>query len=220
MSFVKTCLLGLVLVIAGCSSDNQRVSFAKAVPIKLPKLFAKKQPPVDVLASITPQMLAKVSTPVIFAKIEKTGGQAILYLVGDNRGAKTYLSGDKISLTLKGGVVVASRGLAGDLMSSDAGGVDRSLAHNRTPAPYSRQYYWVDGEDHTQSLTLTCTQHAIAPETITIVGATRSTRHIREQCAQGVTNDYWVGRGAHKVWQSRQWLGAKIGYISVTNLVP
>ena len=123
---------------------------------------------------------------------------------------------DDITITTRNGVLIATRGVGGDLMSAS------TLVSGDRPGPVlsgprTLQIRALDNKE--VAIAMACEIRDLGPETIEIVEWRHSTRHIQEACSGSggtVVNDYWVGNGL--VWQSRQWAGPHIGYLKIRQL--
>lgn len=138
----------------------------------------------------------------------------------------TWRTEDNITLSMRNGVLISTRGLGGDILSSTV-----QVAGDR-PGPSQggeRIYYIRALENKTQRLALACDLVDLGPETIEIVELRTDTRRLREICTGGlaadgsgetgkVTNDYWVDSRNGLVVQSRQWAGPFIGYLRLRRL--
>lgn len=146
----------------------------------------------DVTAFLYPSHTTRDSTP----------GQITVWRTDSNE-----------TVTVRGGVLIATRGLGGDLLSTEL-----RVAGNRPgPAAGGERIFRVLGGDNSQiSLAMACDVTDLGPETIEIIGRRHATRHLREQCRGNsgrITNDYWIDTGRGLVRQSRQWAGPHLGYL-------
>lgn len=125
---------------------------------------------------------------------------------------------DNVTLAMRNGVLIATRGLGGDILSSLV------QVQGTSPGPSG-------GGEHVQMirsldaqevrLSLVCELVDLGPSTIVIVERNHLTRHLQQRCSGGggdVVNDYWVDERAGLVWQSRQWAGPNIGYMRFRRL--
>lgn len=116
------------------------------------------------------------------------------------------------TLTVRGGVLIATRGLGGDLLSSSL----QLSSSGQGPASGQRVLDVRSGDNSKTTLVLNCEVTDLGPETIGIIERQYPTRHLRERCVGGggtVTNDYWLDTRRSLVRQSRQWAGPQIGYL-------
>ncbi len=212
------------LALNGCTSENPKLkNIGSGFPNALKGILKKKDksPTVNPLTGITRAQLKGVQGPLLFANLEKINAYASLNLIGENNGVQTYITADQISLSLRSGVVLATRGLGGDLISADVSGSEAAIK-NRGAASYTRTMRWLDAQDLTLTSTFTCTMMNVGRESITILGTSFATTHLQENCNAGLQsfeNDYWLGVAKPEIWQSRQWLGKDAGYISLQILI-
>ena len=74
---------------------------------------------------------------------------------------------------------------------------------------------------------LACEISDLGSETIVIVERAHRVEHLRETCVLGadgaggvIANDYWIDSTGPTVWQSRQWAGPYVGYLTTRQLTP
>ncbi|MVO18511.1 YjbF family lipoprotein [Parasedimentitalea huanghaiensis] len=125
---------------------------------------------------------------------------------------------DNITLTLRSGVLVATRGLGDDILSASA-----PVATGKPgPVMGGARSYQIRGLDNkTHALVMVCSLLDLGPAPVEIVEVTYPTRHMQERCETQnslVVNDYWVDSRSGRVWQSRQWAGPTIGYLRIRQL--
>lgn len=117
------------------------------------------------------------------------------------------------TVTVRGGVLIATRGLGGDLLSTEVQIAGGGLG----PAAGGERIFQIFGGNNKQTtLTLACEVSDLGPETIDIIEIRHATRHLREHCqgsSGAITNDYWIDAGRGLIWQSRQWAGPHVGYL-------
>lgn len=174
---------------------------------------------VDINRLVTRAQLDQVQTPLIAAALTGPGTFATLAPVGRNQDVVTWRSADQITLSLKQGVVVATRGLGQDLMAADVDGTLAMLAG--ATGTYTRIQTYLDGEYQTQFTAFTCRIEGAVREPIEIVEHQHQTRRIEESCFASdlrIANTFWVDAGG-TVWKSRQWISPALGYMETDLLV-
>ena len=127
-----------------------------------------------------------------------------------------------VSLTLRDGVLVETRGLGNDMISAE-GGPALAAVRSRAAGQGSKRQVYSALDNKSVAMNFVCAVDDLGPETIVIVERRHATRHLRETCElQGgtVVNDYWVDSRGPTVWQSRQWGGPNIGYVQFRQLTP
>jgi len=180
---------------------------------------------------LTRAALDAIEGEFIEVEIEKTGSSAYLYISGERRGAAAADEGGRllvwrtendVSLTTRNGVLIATRGLGGDLVSSDSHAIGASLDGRRAGQGARLQVYSAL-DNKAVEMHLVCDITAHGPETIVIVGRRHGTERFRETCETAggvVVNDYWIDSRSPTIWQSRQWAGPYIGYVRIRQLTP
>nr|MCU0803203.1 YjbF family lipoprotein [Paracoccaceae bacterium] len=144
---MRPCLLAASLVLLpGCQ------------PV-LQKLSGSEPPKVTALSA------AALTGPVLQVEIASRGANAPLSRVAMNGDVETWLAVDNISVSLRQGVLVASRGLGFDLMGADAQGTLDALA-GYDGGVYRRQMRYLTGEQHSTYLMAGCSMAAIGPEMV------------------------------------------------------
>lgn len=220
-SFRSLALLILIASgLASCGSDETRLpgftAFRKAIVQKLAGPSGPQRAPQLTRAGIEAE-----GRPLLFARLESRDAEAVLILLESNTQAETWATPDGITLSLRDGVVIATRGLGVDLMGATA-----PDARPMTVAAgvQVRNFSWLNGADEITTEPFACRITALGPVTLEIVARDYQTQHLREACLsdqtrQAFQNDYWFEtRG--KIRQSRQWLGPKAGYLSLRHLSP
>ena len=162
---------------------------------------------------IPAETLASWPEPLISAAVENTRTSAALGRIARNGADETYASHTGNQITLRGGLVVATRGLGADLMSA---AVPSRAAIASGRGTHTRAWQWLDGLDQVVSVTMTCTLGTGPGDTVVLSGRSWPTRLVTEACtgpggAQAV-NLYWVDQGG-VARRSRQWLGQDAGYL-------
>ena len=218
-------LLGLIplLGLIGCSSGNE------VVPLEVQLIRAGQ----DVAArprGKAPERPALRRTDLdplegSFMEVTLEREERLAYLfVNDQRQDDSpgrimiWRSEDNVTMTTRNGMLIATRGLGGDILSSTV------QVQGNLPGPAT-------GGEHTQviraldngkvRLTMACDLTDLGPETIEIVERKHATRHLQQRCSGtdgSIINDYWVDYGNGLVMQSRQWAGPQIGYMRFRRL--
>ena len=213
------CLLlaASVLLLASCGSDPRRGQdggFAQLVTSRLSTGFASK----DVApVTLTRAQLDTIITPVQLAKLEKLGVEGLIAQIGTNRGIETWSSVDTKTLSFRDGVLIATRGFSGDLMTAEA--PSRAQLAD-TSQDYLRHYIFLSGENQELRRNFTCVVVDFGPETITIVERAYQTTWLRENCTGrtgSFDNDYWYDASG-TLRQSRQWAGSTLGHVMIKHL--
>lgn len=170
---------------------------------------------------ITQDALAEVKQPLLFASLDALGASATLAISGRNGDVTTWRAADGVALSLRGGVLVATRGLGNDLMSADAGGTRAMLQGGGGAGYYPRFHSYLDGEDQTAFRAFQCRETGRRAEQIAIAGRNWATLRISETCVSRglkIENTFWRSGGL--TVRSRQWVSQSAGYVETQRLVP
>ncbi|WP_298567153.1 YjbF family lipoprotein [uncultured Aliiroseovarius sp.] len=150
---------------------------------------------------------AQQKAGLILVSTSKGGQVATLRPIGLNRGVRTWLSPDQVSLSYHGGVLVATRGLGGDLMAADFVAPWQAKTN-----PYQRRASFLNAENQIETITLTCRATTQALREIRGRLATRTD----ERCGTSsdpILNSFWrLADGT--VWITRQWVSDPSGYLT------
>lgn len=169
------------------------------------------------------QVLAATQAPVIRAQTAQ--GDA-LYMIGvqDNGPYRSYATATSQTVTLRGGLITATRGLGRDLMRADVVQVLDRLTRGSAGAA-QRSMEVLDGEDVTRTLLFDCDIAHGAPGLEP--RPAQAARLMQESCrganddAAGLafTNSYAMGDGG-RILMSRQWLPVSSGAMLLEELRP
>lgn len=222
-------ILGL-LALAGCTRGTDNSGERGDAQLQLEIFKAGRAAIAAARAPKTPELtravLDGVEGALLEVTLERRDQRAYLYVEAQHRDAYpgqivVWRTGDNVTLMMRSGVLFASRGLGGDILSGTV------QVANGVPGPSGGGEKSFDIRVHDNKalhLSLTCEVADLGPETVQIIGHDHSTRHLRETCEGGktsdgtsgvVVNDYWVDRRAGLVWQSRQWAGPEVGYLRI-----
>lgn len=116
---------------------------------------------------------------------------------GQNADVQTWSSMHYETISLRQGMLVASRGFGADLMSSVGPSVARIAQASGTT---NRSYFYLDGADKTQRYDFTCSLSPAGTETVVVLGRSYATLKVNESCS-GVTgsfnNTFWFDSGTN-----------------------
>ena len=155
--------------------------------------------------------------PIIKLRNDNTGATAYLAPVAVNQGITTWSSNDRLTLSSRDGVLLATRGFGADLMAAN---VPTAARIARGGGTHDRLHVYLDGGDQTQKFTFTCTVATVGPEAITVMGLSYNTRHVTETCSGKsgtATNHYWF-QGA-QIRQSTQFLAPGVPGVTLQAVI-
>lgn len=199
-------------LLAACSGDTARDVLPPAEASALDGLravlrarvgggVAAPPPPglAAVRAALTPAVVAALPPGTVLVAHEATGAVWLSQRVATTGGVQTVLSEDGVTLSLRDGLVVASRGLGGDLMESDVADAAAALRAGRARAV--RTHGFLDGEDRVVTRAFDC-RYAPAGDGVV------------ERCfATGLSFENTYAMRGGRIAASRQWLGPRIGHL-------
>ncbi len=167
---------------------------------------------------------AGLSGPVLLARVERTGARAALVPEAANGGAVTWRAGDAVTLSTRGGLLVATRGLRFDLMSSDEALFRETLAAGG--GRYVRVIRDLTAEGVLRRIDLACTLTRDGAGTAQVAGRSYAVTRWSEACSGPVgpaypeapggriENDYEIDSGG-TIRRSRQWAAPHLGYLTL-----
>jgi hypothetical protein len=215
--------LGIALLVLGCSRGTEEAPLQEQVFKNLGNVIRDRTTPDAGLPPVTRAELDALDGGAMEATIESRNQAAYLYVNAERAdgGAgqvTVWRTGDNVTLALRNGVLVATRGLGNDVLSSDV----RTSPGQPGPASGGSHTQLIrGGDEEALRMSLVCEISDKGPQTIEIVERRHATRHVQQHCTGGggaIVNDYWIDPGSNVVWQSRQWAGPGIGYLRLRRL--
>lgn len=196
--------LGAVTALAACGNStgtqNRRALLAEG----LGQIFDPPQRTgIAELRALTAFALENTEGALILVEQPAVESGDFFLAAATNDGVTTYGSDQQASLSLRGPVIVASRGFGRDLMSADVGPLPDLLAAGREGS-YTRVMRYLDSLDRTVEMTFTCT-------------LSRDTGGMVEYCGSAAlefVNRYTL-TPANEIAVTEQWLGDGNGYLTV-----
>ena len=217
-------LLAAALLLQGCGNDSAATDYQRPVKAVLAKLKAGRGA-MPTLASLDGaavlalrQVLEDDGQPIYLVANPTLKYAALMAPYGQNRDVQTWASEQYEVISLRGGVLVASRGFGPDLMSS-AGPSVAQIASGQGIT--HRSYYYLDGADQRQRFDFDCTLSTSGSEVVVVLGKAHATRKIAEACSGPTgqfTNEYWLDHGLN-MRQSRQMIAPGIDNLFLQRVV-
>ncbi|NPD15391.1 hypothetical protein HOY34_09285 [Xinfangfangia sp. D13-10-4-6] len=197
-----TVALTAMTLVAGCS--------------KLEAYFPKAGGELAPIGTVSRADIAKSGQPVMKLRVPSRGIETFL-TIRDTRGdVVNWFSADGMLFSFRNGVLIETRGLGADLMSSAAPGAGQIASGGS----YQRSYFFMDADDQTGRRDYRCSVSVDGDEVVTIYSHAHSTRKVSENCQrdQGrITNHYWLEGG--KIRKSREWVSPGIGQIEFERVI-
>lgn len=157
--------------------------------------------------------------PMLLAESRERRVRAYLTRRAVNGPVVTWVSRDDRTVSFREGVLSQTRGMGEDLMSA---AVPSPAVLRRGSGMVSATYYFLDGDDQSYAVPVTCQLTDRGRETLTIAEHPYKLHHVSARChggAVGFTNDYWFDPQG-KIRSSRQWISPSLGVFAFTDLAP
>ncbi len=219
-------VLGVSLALGACSSSSEEGSVGQAgamvygIVERLIDPDTVPRPP----EKIERKMAAELPYASIGVKIDDNP-QFLFLLANQNEGNELYTLGYQVSIVLRGGRVVRTKGLSRDVLGARWDGEDivKSAVHSGGPVQGVR---WFDSNERgIKTLEARCVAQAVGDETITILETPIVTRHVQETCEVKelqwrYVNDFWIAPDTLLVWASIQFINPKVNPVVLETFRP
>ncbi|MGP6088702.1 YjbF family lipoprotein [Antarctobacter jejuensis] len=207
--------LSVALSLSACGTANDD---STDVLRDLPKaIFGKKQEPQPVSPQLMAQALAATKAPVFLYALESRQAQIMLAEIQRNGPYQTFGNSARQVIVMRQGMITSTRGLGGDLMSSEE---DQLLSYvaNRAEGQVSYDLRFLTPEDVTLVRRYSC--RVARGDTIPVAaGLVQTTaRVVTVFCVAGdgvspdFVNTYAVASDGY-ILSSKQWMGPFMGYV-------
>jgi len=203
--------LCLLTGLAACGSsgevENRRDLFLAGLRGLDPR--PSETPGIAEIRAFIPTALARTEGGLVLVEQPDFDRAEFFLAAGRNGRVVTYGSDSQTTIALDGPVLVATRGLGGDLMSADVGDLPALLAA-RQAGRYTRVLRYLDGEDRITETRLACDLRAVDDGRADFI----------EYCGAAVLefrNLYRFGQDG-RVEHSVQWQGPQNGYLALRHL--
>ncbi|MEM6619321.1 MAG: YjbF family lipoprotein [Pseudomonadota bacterium] len=215
------------LALAACSSDNavtQPGLAETALSMARARMAARgaETAPAQAPPQVTRAQMEALGRPVVYTAVPRLSLGQPAVEVARNRGFVTFIASDQSSITLRDGIVSATRGLPVDLFAQRLSITPGALFRGTFPKTYERTQRHLTGEGTLDTRDYVC---AIAPaekdEVLELFGRNYTVRQYTEVCQNRVRafqNSYWVDRRG-TVWQSHQSISREVGHMVVQRVV-
>lgn len=204
--------LALILSVAACSSDR---TAGLGVAGQVAGAFVPKRgaaPPPPIPFDLTKDLIDATGGDVIMARVAARGLTVPMTLAGRNGDVSTFTAAGIVTLSMRSGVILATRGFGDDLMSAE---VPAGAQLTRTGQSYQRVYHLFDGQNQILTLAAQCSTGVAGAERIRSGGRILATRIIAETCqseARPIENRFWLAPSG-RIVRARQWVSPDIGYV-------
>lgn len=153
--------------------------------------------------------------------LEKFGTSATLLKEQNRLGVTTWIAADGASIRTKGGLLVGTRGLGGDILASDADASMAMVTRRRT-GQVERFMTFLNGADRAETRSYVCDITTRGAAEVEFRSGNRNTTLMVEDCTNPTvdfTNFYWVDPQG-RVLQSSQYAGDYLGTMVIRTVAP
>jgi hypothetical protein len=217
-------LLATLALLSACGNSGEGQDYSRPTAALVAKFSAaaKKGPTLATLdangVATLRQALEKDRQPIYLVVNPVLKYLNLMAPYGQNGGVITWSSEQYETISMRDGVVVATRGFGADLMTSVAP-TAASLAAGIGKT--HREFYYLDGADQKAVFTFDCTLHSAGTESINILGKGFTARKVVETCSGpngGFENLFWFDQG-HNIRQSSQWTAPVLNNFSLQRVI-
>ncbi len=207
--------LGVALTLAACGNANKDTgALLKTIP---KAIFGKKPVPQPITPQQIAQALSATESSVFLFELESRKAQTLLLEIQRNGPYQTFGNAQRLVIVMRQGMVTSTRGLGGDLMSSEE---DQLLSYvaNRAEGRVSYDLRFLTPEDVTVVRRYSC--HVTPGGTIPVAaGLVQETGYVvtanckaADGASPDFTNTYAVASDGY-ILSAKQWAGPYLGNI-------
>lgn len=160
--------------------------------------------------------------PALIMSLQSTSNAFTVFVrqTTNAKGEETWISLDKLSLGMKSGMIIATRGLGADQLAGDPYQTLAALKAGRNGIT-ERFITHINGESQAETLAFRCSVTFQKQAPVDLGGYTANTDLYYEDCRNTQTkfrNFFWVERGNRQLVQSRQWISESLGSVALRTL--
>ena len=221
----------LLLAVAACGNDKS-AGMLGGLPVKelaqatlaevglgpKPKAAAPAPPPDPAQLTAARKMLEDGGIPLYIIQSKSLGLQDYFSKLGQNGDVITWSTQSYKTISMRDGMIVATRGLGPDILSTYA---PTTEAVRRGTGTTQRSYFVNDAADQGQRLDFDCQLKDAGMQTISLIGKAYGTHRIDEACtgaAGSFVNSFWFDNRA-KLRQSSQHLAMGIENLLLQKII-
>jgi len=207
---------GALAVLAACTGGDEQFSDQASAIEQVRQYLQAGNAETAPEITVTRALLNQLTVPSLEIVAESSGQKAFLVPFSRRGTVTIWRTAMDGQVVLRQGLVTATRGLGGDLTSSDY--AQPLTALQRRAGTYQRRLYFNNSAGGQSRLTLSCTLSNLGPKRLEVVERSYNTHHLRETCMAGqdtITNAYWIETSSGILRKSRQWVGPHIGYLNL-----
>ncbi|WP_136442090.1 YjbF family lipoprotein [Pacificoceanicola onchidii] len=203
-------------ILSACSSSGSELNALRGT---LSGIMGQRAAPPNLRQSLTPEAIANFNGPLMFVEVTGNGIQAGLTPGVRNGAVQQWITQDAASLSFLGGIVTASRGLGGDLITADVRDVAAAVQGRADHA--ERVHRYLTHENSLEIRAFKCSYVQAGPDSADTLAGRFPARRVEETCYDSkglkVENQYWIDRSG-VVRRSVQWISPFVGYVDIHRL--
>ncbi len=210
-------IAGLCLLTA-CGPMNNGAFGADLIKGRLSKLTGTA-PAAQPAPAPVPDLANAAPGDILLVTIMSRNAVAPLTKIAQNGDTVTWVSPGQVSMTLKDGILIATRGLNEDLMGADVTRVRSALAARGGSA--NRTHSYLDSEDQIILRKVSCIITEDGADTIAAATGAREAVKYTEACTSPefvFSNIYWLDTPGGTIVQSRQAVAPMTGFLQINPL--
>ena len=193
-------------------------AFSFLIPIALLAACNAQEGMPDLRTQLTPEVAGRLPVRVMLVELPQAESAALTGIDTVKGETVTWRSLEDQALTIENGVVVATRGLAFDLMGSNVGLIPNDIFVQGDYRDKSvRSFSFLDGENNLITVSYECLYDIQASETVSRLNGLVELPYVSETCIRpgaDIENRYYFDSRGRQV-TSKQWLGDTLGYAMV-----
>lgn len=167
--------------------------------------------------------LAAAGAPVQLLFSEETGGFDQMRLERRTpAGDETWLASQGMTVSMRDGMLLATRGLGRDVLAAD-GRETRRLLAARQEGQAKHFMAFLNGENEVEREAFVCDIRREDDQTIDLLTREQRMQVMSESCmgsSYGFYNLYWIDPADGRIWQSRQFVSSTAGMMAFRLFTP
>lgn len=207
--------LVLLTLLAGCGNMPDSQELSGSVSALVAAVRGHRGAPAPNVPASDLKVAKWSKTPLLFVSLPKLRGYRSMFRdINVNADVVTWLSPEGADISLRNGVLIQTRGLTNDLMSSQA---PTAREIGKGSGTTERKMAYLNGADQTFVVSYQCSLRTIGQATENFGPHKVQLKHVNEVCTGPLgsfTNQYWLD-GTSRIWKSVQWVSEKTGYATM-----
>ncbi|UWQ18105.1 YjbF family lipoprotein [Jannaschia sp. M317] len=224
-TFKQLCAASALVLLAACSGGTHvsetedKGGFDILADQVRGRIASRGEPAPDARDVLNAGRIARSRTPLLLAVIQKSDTALTLVPLNTNLGVTQWRDASGGGLLRRNGLVVGTRGLGHDLMTSEIDSLLQALSRGGGPSVRVNRY--LDGENGIEAVQYLCEVARVGSQNLQFYGTTYATTIYAEQCAgddeTAFTNRYWIDSSG-RIRRSEEFVSPVAGAIEINVL--